>query len=85
MAASLAGTMPFVPADMTQSLVVTFQEAAAILRRSLSTVRRMVRRGLLKAIPCPVRPMILRQSVIDYIASHSEVPKKPPSRSGKHK
>ena len=57
--------------------LVSYREAAAILGRSISTVRRMVHRGLFAVCPAPDNPMILRRSINDYIATHTTPAVKP--------
>lgn len=79
-----AGAEAFVSASddvMPESLVVTMAEARRLLRRSASTIYRMINAGLIRRIPCPVRPMILRQSLMDYVMNGGKAPKKPPART----
>jgi excisionase family DNA binding protein len=55
---------------MTQPILLTKRETAAILRVSISTIERMLRRGDLPYVKMNHATRILRRDVDAYIESH---------------
>jgi excisionase family DNA binding protein len=70
---------------MIESPFMTYAEVCKLVKRALTTVKRMVEDGELPpTVPNPKRPMFVRAQVEEYIARRSnghtpgEVPVKPP-------
>lgn len=60
--------------------LVTLQETGRMLRRSPSTLRRMIKKGQLKTIACPARPLVLLSSIHEFLASAKGEPLPAPKK-----
>lgn len=69
--------------------LVTYQETGKMLRRSPSTIRRMVKKGQLRTVAVPSRPLVLLSSIHGFLASAKgetlPAPKKRPVKAKRRK
>ena len=65
---------------MTRSPFVSFAEAAAMIHRHPTTIKRLIEQGVFHPVPNPVRPMILLSEVEAYMASRTNGHHKPPAK-----
>jgi len=82
MASSHAGAtaQPFPQLNANGDQLITIREACLMLRRSQSTLRRIINSGEILTFPCPVRPLILLSSIHAYLARQTGGKLKPPPK-----